>query len=55
MKIESHLYPVIIITTLVLFTILGFVLGFLPEHNGGDEQGLLPAQVVITSLYFENI
>ena len=55
MKIESHLYPVIIITTLVLFTLLGFVLGFLPSHNNGDEQGRLPAQVVVTSLQFENI
>ena len=55
MKIESHLYPVIIITTLVLFTILGFVLGFLPSHNNGDELGLPPAQVVSASLYIENI
>ncbi len=55
MKIESHLYPVIIITTLVLFAILGFALGFLPEHNSGDENGHLPAQVVVASLQFENI
>jgi len=55
MKIESNLYPVIIITTLVLFTILGFALGFLPEHNSGDDLGRLPAQVVVTSLQFENI
>lgn len=55
MKIESNLYPVIIITTLILFTILGFALGFLPEHNSGDDLGRLPAQVVVTSMQFENI
>ena len=55
MKIKSHLYPVIIITTLVLFTLLGFVLGFLPGHRSSEEYGLFPPQVVFTSVQFGNI
>lgn len=52
MKIKPDQYPVIIITTLVLFTILGFVLGFLPSHSGGDDLGLFPPQVEFTSVHF---
>jgi len=33
MKINPDHYPVIIILTLVLFTILGLALGFVPSHN----------------------
>jgi len=53
MKIKPDHYPVIIITTLVLFTLLGFVLGFLPGHSGGEGHGLLPPQVLFTSALFE--
>ena len=35
MKIKPDQYPVIIILTLVLFTILGLVLGFVPSHDSG--------------------
>ena len=35
MKIRPGQYPVIIITALVLFTLLGLVLGFRPDHGGG--------------------
>ena len=40
MKINPDHYPVIIILALVIFTILGLALGFLPSHNG-EEQNLL--------------
>ena len=53
MKIKPDHYPVIIITTLVLFTILGFVLGFLPGHSSGEEPALLSPQVEFTSVHFE--
>ncbi len=36
MEIETNHYPVIIITALVLFTILGIALGFVPSRNGGE-------------------
>ena len=52
MKIKPDLYPVIIITTLVLFTILGFALGFLPGHSSSEEHGLLTPQVEFTSAHF---
>jgi len=55
MKIKPDQYPVIIITTLVLFTILGLVLGFRPGHSSGEENGLLPPQVEFTSAHFGNI
>ena len=32
MKINPEHFPIIIITTLVLFTILGIALGFTPAH-----------------------
>lgn len=35
MKIRPEQYPVMIITALVLFTLLGLVLGFRPNHGGG--------------------
>ncbi|NOQ95831.1 MAG: hypothetical protein GQ555_04355 [Desulfobacterales bacterium] len=54
MKIKPDHYPVIIITTLVLFTILGFVLGFLPGHSSREEHGLLSPQVEFTSMHFGN-
>ena len=41
MKINPDYYPVIIIAALVLFSILGLALGFLPSHNNG-EQNLIP-------------
>ena len=52
MKIKPDQYPVIIVTTLVLFTLLGFVLGFLPGRSGGEEHGLIPTQVEFTSAHF---
>ncbi len=55
MKIKPDHYPVIIITTLVLFTLLGFVLGFVPSRGGSEEHGLTPTQVVVTSVYLGNI
>lgn len=55
MKIKPDQYPVIIITTLVLFTILGLALGFRPNHSSGKRHGLLTPQVEFTSAYFGNI
>jgi hypothetical protein len=47
MKINPDHYPVIIILALVLFTILGLALGFLPSHNG-DELNLMLATSIFT-------
>jgi len=35
MKINPDYYPIILILALVLFTILGLALGFLPAHGEG--------------------
>jgi hypothetical protein len=35
MKINPDHYPVIIILSLVLFTILGLAFGFVPSHDSG--------------------
>lgn len=40
MKINPRYYPAIILVTFVLFLLLGFALGFRPEHNEGG-RGLL--------------
>ncbi len=36
MKINPRYYPVIIIVTYVIFLLIGILLGFGPEHSGGD-------------------
>ncbi len=41
MKINPDHYPVIIILALVLCTILGLALGFLPSHNGEEHNLIL--------------
>lgn len=41
MKIDKYHFPVIIITALVIFTILGLALGFKPSHGGGNGRNLL--------------
>lgn len=41
MKIDKHQYPVIIITALVIFTVLGIVLGFKPSHRGENGRNLI--------------
>ncbi|MEW5827389.1 MAG: hypothetical protein AB1846_00750 [Chloroflexota bacterium] len=44
MKINPHYYPYIILTTYVIFLLLGILLGFGPERGGeGGEHGLLLA------------
>lgn len=40
MKIKPDVYPVLIILTLVLFTILGMALGFVPSHSGQEHNML---------------
>ena len=52
MKIDKYQYPVIIIAALVIFTILGFALGFLPEHDGGDKHNLLIPAIDFVSMSF---
>ncbi|MCJ7715303.1 MAG: hypothetical protein MUO54_02115 [Anaerolineales bacterium] len=52
MRIKPDIYPVIIISVLAIFTILGFVLGFLPGHDSGDrEHGILLIPIVFSSGY----
>jgi hypothetical protein len=43
MKIKPDLYPVIIILTLVIFTILGMALGFVPTHHREEHNMILRA------------
>ena len=45
----------IIIATLVIFTVLGLALGFVPSRGGSEEHGLTPTQVVVASVYLNNI
>lgn len=45
MKINPDHYPMIIILALVLFTILGLALGFLPSHNGNEHNLTLAASL----------
>lgn len=40
MKINPRYYPAIILITFVIFVLIGFLLGFRPQHNEG-ERGLL--------------
>lgn len=47
MKIHPDHYPVIIILVLVLFTILGLALGFVPTHDG-EKHNLI--QIMILSV-----
>lgn len=35
MKIKPRYFPLIILTTFVLFVLLGIALGFRPQHGGG--------------------
>lgn len=42
MKIRPTYYPVILIAVYVIFLLLGFLLGFLPERGeGGHGRGML--------------
>ncbi|MCD6423945.1 MAG: hypothetical protein J7L35_00425 [Anaerolineales bacterium] len=45
MKINPDHYPVIIILALVLFTILGLALGFLPSRSG-EEHNLIESLIL---------
>jgi len=47
MKINPDHYPVIIILVLVLFTILGLALGFVPPHSGGKHNLIQPLILII--------
>jgi hypothetical protein len=45
MKINPRYYPTIILVTFVLFLLLGFLLGFRPQHEGGRNRGgFLPTE-----------
>jgi hypothetical protein len=48
MKINPDHYPVIIILALVLFTILGLALGFLPSHDGQEHNLILSTGLFYT-------
>ncbi len=41
MKIQPRFYPFILIAAYLLFLLLGFLLGFLPERGGGHGRGIL--------------
>jgi len=47
MKINPDHYPVIIILALVLFTILGLALGFLPSRSS-EEHNLIGSMLLFT-------
>ncbi|MEW6401253.1 MAG: hypothetical protein AB1649_05600 [Chloroflexota bacterium] len=43
MKINPRYYPAIILVTFVVFMLIGFLLGFLPQHGGGrGREGFAP-------------
>ena len=47
MNVNPDHYPVIIILVLVLFTILGLVLGIMPSHNS-EKHNLIQSMIHIT-------
>lgn len=47
MKIQSRYYPAIIIAAYVIFLLLGILLGFGPEREGGDHGRSTLMQLVL--------
>ncbi|MDZ7843222.1 MAG: hypothetical protein U5K99_00230 [Anaerolineales bacterium] len=45
MEIKPRYYPSIILTTLILFTALGLILGFRPGHRGQELNTRPPAVI----------
>ena len=52
MRLDPRYYPTIILVTFVLFMLLGFLLGFRPQHqNGRGRGGFMPmAPYVLAAL-----
>jgi len=56
MKINPRYYPAIILVTFAVFMLIGFLLGFRPQHVGGGnrESSMLPltqyAPVVLAAI-----
>lgn len=47
MEIKPRYYPAIILTTLILFTALGLILGFRPGHRGQELNTQPPALIQV--------
>lgn len=47
MKINPRYYPVILLVTFAAFMLLGFLLGFRPQHNEGGRGALLIFEALI--------
>jgi len=44
MKIDPRHYPAIILVTFTVFILIGFLLGFRPQHErGGGRESFMPA------------
>jgi len=41
MKIHPRYYPAILLITFVVFALIGFLLGFRPQHGGSRESSTL--------------
>jgi hypothetical protein len=50
MKVRKELYPAIIVATLLLFILVGLLLGFVPPHGGGGSgHGVLLPFILLSS------
>lgn len=52
MKIHPRYYPAIIIAAYVVFLLIGFLLGFLPERGGEGHGGSALMQLALSTFGF---
>jgi hypothetical protein len=47
MKIHPRYFPAIILISFVVFALIGFLLGFRPQHGGSRESSMIPFPVTL--------
>jgi hypothetical protein len=47
MKIHPRYYPAIILISFVVFALIGFLLGFRPQHGGSRESSMIPFPIAL--------
>jgi hypothetical protein len=47
MKIHPRYYPAIILITFVVFALIGFLLGFRPQHGSSRESSMIPFPITL--------
>jgi hypothetical protein len=47
MKIHPRYFPAIILITFVVFALIGFLLGFRPQHGGSHESSMNPFTITL--------